>query len=216
MANNRFVTKNCAMAVIATGEYAGSLIELKDRLPKISLECIYYHFWGGRLFPQFTHSDYHNDFAIWAHEVLHDDILAERLGIIDPTAYDSLEGLRNEVIEIVDERLDEYPSVPWTKKEDQFHFLRSSIIIFDSPHTLTDPKELPVFIPKLSLSSIFFHFIDARTRTPEKKDDFSTWLSQYGNEYSLLIKKLEEIDPYFYSLSELKEEIERGVNTYIS
>ena len=100
--HNPFLVKDCALTTIALGQTAASLTEFRDKLHIIPTECIYYHFWGARLRPQFIPSEYHNDFAAWAHHKLHDQYLAERLGVIDPTEYDDLENLRFDLIEIVE------------------------------------------------------------------------------------------------------------------
>lgn len=202
-----FLVKSCALAAIATGEHAISLIGLRDKVATIEPDSIYYHFWGGRLFSQFTHPAYHNDFAMWAHQGLNDEILAERLGIIDPTEYESLEDLRESILERIEERLDEYAMIPLAKKEDLFHFIRSVIMVFNTPHVISHPDEIPKIITTLSSRSFFYHFIDARSRTKEKCDDFTAWLSTYGKEYSTLIDKIGAIDPYFLSLSSLREEL---------
>lgn len=203
----QFFVKNCSLAAIATGESACSLLELRDKLSNLSESCIYYHFWGGRMNPQFVHSQHHNDFAAWAFHRLHDNILAEKLSIIDPTEFENLQALRQEVLETVENRLDDYENVHWTKREDRFHFIRSTIIVFDSAFVISQPKDLPKIIPMLPPSSIFYHFIDARGRTPDKIDDFSVWLKIFGDAYRELIEKILAIDPYFLSLTQLRDEL---------
>lgn len=213
-AAQNFFVKNCTLAAIATGERASSLLELRDKLAIVDLGCIYYHFWGGRMNPQFVHSQHHNDFAVWAYHRLHDNVLAERLSVIDPTEYESLEFLRQDVLETIENRLDDYEIVLWTKKEDQFHFIRSTIIVFESSLTILAPEDLSKIIPQLPPSSIFYHFIDARARTPEKVDDFSGWLKIFGSEYSVLIERIQAIDPFFLSLTELREELTKVIQQY--
>lgn len=202
-----FLIKSCTLTAIATGEYANSISTLCDKLATVHEDCIYHHFWGGRLFAQFTHPEYHNDFAIWAHRVLHDEKLAEKLSILDPTEYVSLNGLRADLIEILEQNCDDYGYMSIIKKNEAFHFVRSEIIIFDTPFSIADPKDIPQIITALSPGSIFFHFIDARSRTAQRCDDFSSWLMTYGDQYSHLIEKLRAIDPYFLSLSALKNEV---------
>lgn len=214
LATGPFSVMSCALSIIATGERASSLIELRDKLMTTHVGCIYYHFWGAHLHSQFIYPEYHNDFAGWAHSSLHDDTLAERLSVIDPTEYNNLESLRLDLIEVVEYRLEEREIVPWTSREDQFHFIRSKIILFKTPHSILQPEELANIIPILSTSSIFYHFIDARRRTPEQLDDFSTWLSGFGNEYAELIHKIKGIDPYYLSLVELRQELSRIMTAY--
>ena len=122
---------------------------------------LYYHFWGGRLRPQFDEPEYNNDFAAWARHSLHDHVIAERLAVVDPMDYDSLEDLRGEVVDVIEERLAEQEFVPWAKSDEQFSFIRSQIIVFDTRKSIEDPTGLAHEIPHSSTSSIFYHFIDA-------------------------------------------------------
>ncbi|MGK5594885.1 MAG: DUF5752 family protein [Parachlamydiaceae bacterium] len=209
-----FQIKNCSIATMATGERAASLAELRDKIQTINLDSIYYHFWSRRLSSQFTHPEFPNDFSLWAHIYLHDEILAERLSILDPTDYESLEDLRAELVEIIEQRLEEGPAVSWVQK-DPFNFIRSCLIIFETPLKINSPFELADRITKMSPSNIFYHFIDARSRTPQKKDDFSTWLRHFGEEYYPLADKIESIDPYFLSLVDISNQLVKIVNDFL-
>jgi hypothetical protein len=202
-----FFLKDCSLAVISTGESAASLIELRDVLQRVPISSIYYHFWGERLRTTIVQPEFQNGFAKWAHMTLRDRILAEKLGILDPTAFGSLEDLRYAVLEVIEERLDEIDFFTWSKKESKFFFLRSVIIIFDAQKTVKHPSELKSVMPLLPLSAIFYHFIDARKRTPEGSDDFTLWLKDFGKEFESLIAKMKAVDPYFYSLSDLRKKI---------
>jgi hypothetical protein len=211
-----FLLKDCALAVMATGESASSLVQLRDVLGTIPTNSIYHHFWGKRLSPTLAQPEYHNDFARWAHRHLHDDILSERLGIIDPTEYADLEDLRRTLLDILDERLDAVDFIVWSKGENKLHFLRSTIIVFDLGISIKHPSELQAVIPKIPTSAIFYHFIDARRRTPKKLDDFSVWLTGFQDEYSSLINDIRLIDPYFLSLMEIKKKLGELFNAYFT
>ena len=63
-------------------------------------------------------------------------------------------------------------------------------------------------------SALFFHFIDARRRTPDKRNDFSVWLTGFGDKYDGLIEGLDNIDPYFTTLNELRQEINFVFHNY--
>ena len=157
-----FIVKDCALAAIATGKRAQNIRELLDNIRTISAASIYYHFWGGLLRPRFDDPEYNNDLAIWAFYGLQDTVLAERLGIIHPNDYSDLEALRGEIIDVLEERLDEMDWVPWAKADNQFYFVRSQIVVFDTMRRIRTPEELTRLIPDLSLGSIFYHFIDAQ------------------------------------------------------
>jgi hypothetical protein len=205
--NDPFLIKDCALIAVATGKKAQNLRELRDYSGEISLDSIYYHFWGGLLRPKFDDPEYHNDFAIWARHSLHDKILAERLAVIDPNEFGSLEELRQELVEILDERIyeEEYPL--WARSDDQFEFIRSQIVIFNTHHIVSDPIEFVDALPKMSLGSIFFHFIDALRRNPDSIDDLRVWLGRFEKKYQNVIHKLASIDPYFLTLNQLRTKV---------
>lgn len=202
-----FVIRDCALAAIATGQRAQNLRELRDHLVTVHPDSIYYHFWGGLLRPSFDDPEYNNDFAAWARHGLHDGALAERLGIIDPTDYADLEEIRAEVIEVIEERLDQSEHVPWAKADDQFAFIRSQIVVFNTHRVLKHPRELSESVRHMTLGSIFFHVIDARRRTWNRVDDFRNWLADLGPDYEALGAELAGIDPYFAGLAELRDQL---------
>jgi len=142
-----FAIKDCALLAIATGKRAQNLRELREHLRTIDLGSIYYHFWGGLLRPRFDDPEYHNDFAIWVAHSLHNKALAERLAVIDPVVYESLEAVRNELIEIIEETLDETEFPIWAKRDDQFEFIRHQIVVFDTQLAANTPKTSPPFCP---------------------------------------------------------------------
>lgn len=202
-----FAVKDCTLLAIATGIKAQNLLDLRNRLETISADCIYYHFWGGLLHSKFDNPEYQNDFARWALTGLHDGGLAERLGIIDPTDWEDLEDLRHELLDVIDERLDETEMIPWAKPGYHFHFIHSQIVVVDTLKRIYRPEELRVLIPNLSVSSIFYHFIDARRRSQRAEDDFSLWLESVNGKYEDVRQRLKGIDPYFSSLVELRTQI---------
>jgi hypothetical protein len=203
-----FAVKDCALIAIGTGERAQNLRELRDRLLNTHPACIYHHFWGGLLRPRFDDPEYQNDFAGWAWHGLRDGHLAERLALVDPSQLADLEDLRRELVELIEERLEESEFIPWAKTSQQFYFMRSQIVVFDTRIRVDDPETLVELLPRLSVGSVFYHFIDGKRRTPSKRDDFSEWLLGFGDVYSGLVQRLSAIDTYFSSLTELRRELE--------
>ncbi|MDY6942834.1 MAG: DUF5752 family protein [Pseudomonadota bacterium] len=202
-----FEIRDCALISIATGNRAQNLKELRDRLLNVDSSSIYFHFWGALLRPGFESREYNNDFAEWIRHEIHDRTLAERLGVIDPSATDDLEHLRSELIDAIEERLDELRILFWTPPDRQFEFIRSQIIVFRTHRSIEKPEALKDILPRLSASSVFYHFIDAGRRTEDRSDDFSAWLGQWGDEHDELRRRLAGIDPYFISLTELREQL---------
>jgi len=199
-----FGVKDCALITLATGTRVQNLKEFSVALKEVSLGSVYHHFWGRLLRALFDEPEYNNDFASWAYRGLHDKPLAEQLSMVIPTDYEDMEGLRQEILEVIERRLDESEYVPWAKADQQFHFLKSQIVIFDTGIRYDHPAELVPQINKLSTGSIYYHFIDARNRTEERKDDFSSWLNGFGNDFEELARNLCSVDPYFSSLKEIR------------
>ncbi len=202
-----FEIRDCSLSSLATGKKAQNLKELRYNLMSSLPGSIYYHFWGGLLKPRFDDPEYNNDFASWTRHALHDGALAERLGVIDPTEFPDIEDLREEIIEVIEDRMDESEYIPWCKPDQQFHFITSQIIIFDTHKSISKPEELVTAVPAMSSGSIFYHFIDARRRTFGNMDDFRAWLYGFEGEYTDLCDLLSLIDPFFSTLPALREQL---------
>ncbi len=209
-----FVVKDCALVAVATGKKAQNLRELRDNLTTIHPGCIYYHFWGGLLRPRFDDPQFNNDFAIWSHYALHDDTLAERLAVIDPTDFQDLESLRTELTEIVEQRLEEVSWPEWVRPDRQFQFIRSQIVVFDTGIKVEIPEQLAEIVPRMSVGSIFYHFIDARRRTVQGLDDFRLWIEGFDEPLLELCDQLATVDPYFVTLKELRGKLATVLNCH--
>lgn len=202
-----FAIKDCALIAIATGRRAASLSELREIMIDINPGSIYYHFWGGLIQPRFEEREYNNDFAGFVRHGLHDAVLAERLAMVAPNEHQGIESLRQEMIELIDERVDEAEYLLWVRSVYPFEFIHSQIVVFDTGKRVSLPEELAQLIPKLSSHSIFYHFIDARQRLEGDTDDFRFWLDSMGDTYQELSAQLADLDPYFVSLSELRSQL---------
>ena len=63
----------------------------------------------------FDLDEFPNDLARWCWDMLGDHMLAEQLGLIDPYQYESIESLRADLINVIEERvwgIDRVPSCP--------------------------------------------------------------------------------------------------------
>jgi len=214
--NTPFTIKDCALVALATGKKVRTLREFRSELSHIRSSSIYHHFWGGLLQPRFEEREYNNDFASWIRHGIHDDTLAERLAVLDPTGFADIESLRAELIDRIDLRLDEVDYLHWTRASEQFEFICSQIVVFDTGRQLATPEDLSLKMASFSTSSIFYHFIDARRRTDDRRDDFSDWLTVWGVTYESLIQRLANVDPYFGSLSELRETLAELFNSHVT
>lgn len=209
------VVKDCLLVALATGHRAQALRELHAGLRAVSPESIYFHFWGRLLRPRLDDPEFHSDFASWARHSLHDEVLAERLAVVDPADFHQVEELRREVLDIVEARIDE--TMPMAVPPDrQFHFRHCQTLVLDTGIRVADPADLVDVLPRLSLGSIFYHMIDARRRDPVRVDDFRVWLGECGPALEPLVDRIARVDPYFSTLAELRDQLCRHVAIFFA
>jgi hypothetical protein len=203
---NDFVVRDCTLLTRMSGiREAANLRELRERLAECGENVLYHHFCETLLRPSFDYPDYHNDFAVWAKLYLDDRVLAERFGILDPYSIRSLEDLRGTILDILDERLSELPMNPAVAKGNEFFFLEATTVVFETGDIIEEPSQLPAKIGNMTNGSIFYHFIEARRRTSDRLDDFSEWLSQFGDAGAGYAKALSSIDFSFFTLGEMRK-----------
>ncbi len=189
--------KDCALLQIATGVSAQNLQELTESLSLIHPDSITYHFFGTKLRASFEAPEYQNDFAAWAYKSLHDNGLAERLSLINPGRFSSTDDLRDKLIEVIRLSLSENEPPAIAKESEKFQFIRSEEVLFDMNMSVSNPKQLADLITEMPLGSIYYHFVDS-------KNSIGSWLSQFGDDYKDLSQEIMNIDPYFYTLDELR------------
>jgi hypothetical protein len=205
---DKFIVRNCTLLARMSGiKEAANLRELRERVAACGENVLYHHFCETLLRPSFDNPDYHNDFAVWAKLNLDDRVLAERLGILDPYSLGSLEMLRGAMLDILDERLNELPMNPAVNKGDEFFFLEATTVIFETGEIIEEPSQLPEKISNMTTGSIFYHFIEARRRTADCLDDFSAWLSLFGDKGAWYASQLRSIDFSFLTLAEMRKTI---------
>lgn len=200
-----FKVKDCSLITRMAGvKEAMNLRELEERLRVCPDECLFHHFCETVIRPTFDYPDYTNDFALWAGSQLRDKILAERLSVLNPYKCKSVDELRQQVLDILEERLSETDHILWAPKNRAFQFLQAVTVVFETDIKLNRPYDFYEQLPNMSHGSIYYHFIEARRRTKWMVDDFTAWLSEFDIEAKPLIKTLSEIDFYFLTLAELK------------
>lgn len=202
---NKFIVRDCTLLTRMSGvKEAANLRELRDRVAACGENVLYHHFCETLLRPSFDYPDYHNDFAVWVKLYLDDRVLGERLGILDPYSIGSLEDLRERMLDIIDERLSELPINPAVSKGNEFYFLEATTVVFETGDIIEEPLSLPGKIATMTNGSIFYHFIEARRRTSGCTDDFSEWLSLFGDAGACYTKTLCSVDFSFLTLAEMR------------
>jgi hypothetical protein len=70
--------------------------------------------------------------------------------VVDPGEHRNLDGLRRELLDIIDERLDSSELSHWLRAEQPFEFSRSQLVIFATGKTLARPHELAAILPHVA------------------------------------------------------------------
>jgi len=207
-----FEIKDCALLRQMSGlPPAVNLRELRERIAACSQDVLYHHFCDTQLAPSTDYPDYRNDFAIWARRRLGDQIVAERLGMIDPYVFPSIEELRKVTLDIIDERLSEAFMVPWARPGHEFYCMQAVTVVFDTGKRVLRPDELASAISIMTNGSIYFHVLEARRRNPAGVDDFSAWIQGLEGDWERYMKAIREIDVTFHTLAEIRSELVEAV-----
>jgi hypothetical protein len=96
------------------------LVQLLDEVP---LDSIYYHTHGFLLRHRLVGGPYPNDFATWVDVHVRDRILGERLAMVDPADFSTVQRLREELVSVIDEHLWRLGVVPMVVSGEPFEFI---------------------------------------------------------------------------------------------
>ncbi len=210
-----FEVKDCTLITRMGGvDSAVNFRELRKRIAVCPTECLFHHFCETQIRPSFDDPEFRNDFAVWSARVMRDRVLAERLGILNPYTFDTLELLRETVLDILDERMSELPYIPSAPKDDDFRFMQAATVVFDCGITLETPKDLLDAVPNMSFGSIYYHFIEARRRTENRTDDFTAWLEDCGAACEELSSAFAAVDFYYLTLPRLKTTLVKVIEQF--
>lgn len=196
-----FEFKQCVSISKSTGEKAGSLRELRDRLSSVSDESIFHHTY--KYFLKGHTPEYTNDFAHWAGESLEERALAEHLSNIDPYDFKNVGDLREELIRVIQVYLEKFPEPRDALPGDEFYFIETVTIIFPVGIRARNLAEFLTAMKYIDIGSIYYHFLEARTRLGGESDDFSKWILD-GFEKKYLAERIRAIDPFMHSLEGIK------------
>lgn len=180
--------------------------ELLVNLEEVPPESIYFHTYSHFLRHSYVKGPYPNDFATWVAEELGDSVLGERLGILNPFAFESVEALRNEIINILDDHLQGLQVVPRVVHGEPFEFMSSRIIEIPTGLEVDNLRDFVSALREVEISVIYYHVFEAELRLGKPESDFAIWLETSLGQKELAAK-LDAIDPYFLGLETLRSRI---------
>ncbi|GEM_PF-93439 len=203
-----------------TGLRARDLSELAQVLRQVPESVVYYHTHHFLEEHHYLTPEPPNDFAMWVTDVLGDDVLGERLAAVDTFQFSTLTALRDRLVGIIEEHLAgvgdhgqaeearaSHRQVPDGR---EFHFIKSMSFVMPTPYVAHDLRELVQVLRKLSLGSLYFHVFESRMRLGRSRNDFSIWMAESLGEEQLA-EEIAHLDPYQYTLEELRSQLIRLV-----
>ena len=204
---------NSAAHLIRIGrEKASNLSELLSALKVCPDESIFQHTFQTLREHHFIREGFSNDFAHWAFAACNEAGLAERLAGIDIREFMSIAALRQRLVDIVESYLQQNPRGRDRAAFEPFYFSASEVIVIPTPFVARDLAEFAEGIRHVSLTSIHFHFIDARLRLRLNSNDFSLWL-EHELDLGRLAERINRIDIYTSTLDDVRRAILRFVQT---
>ncbi len=208
-----FAVFDCSLARLPIGRSCSNLRELLDMIRTVPDMVIEHHMMRCALADNFDLFEFPNDLAHWCWEMLGDHLLAEQLALVDPYQHESTGSLREELVNVIEERvwgLDRFPScAPGL----ELNLVGSRLVAYDTGERIPTPAALAEALPLFSLRSFFYHVHDARRRNPDRTDDFSNWLESYGAD-AALVGRLRKIDAHFLNLVQVREQMIEAFRDY--
>ena len=204
----RFEFVACSELIQILGLRADDERELAEILEEVSLDCIHYHTHGHFLRHGFVGAPYPNDFATWAAIQVRDRVLGERLSVVSPMDFSSLEELREEILTIIDDHLSHLSIVPRVVFGEPFDFMQSRIVEVPTGSTAGTLEEFRAGLATIQPSAIYFHTIEAPRRLARPETDFAAWLRE-GLGLDRLAAAVNRVDPHAGSLERLRTELLR-------
>lgn len=192
-----------------TGKSASNLREFVNILEECEDNVLFHHMFQSQLKQQSGIRDYNCDFANWAADALEDYALAEKIGNFNPYDYKTIEDAKMYLMELIEEHMWDLPNVPWVRPGLEFYFSYSTSVIIPSGIKVSSLFDLKNSLKVISINSFYYHFCESRKIKKEKmNDDFSIWIKENFSEEEL-VKKIRDIDFYFFSLEENRKKVIR-------
>jgi len=198
---------NAAAHLIRIGQQkATTLGELAEYLRTCPDASIFQHMFQTLQEHHYIREGFSNDFAHWAFAACNEIGLAERLAAVDVREYTSIQALRETLVGIVEEYLKKNPRTRERTAFEPFYFCASDTVVIPTPLVARNLAEFAEGLKQVSISSIHYHFIQARLRLKLNSNDFSVWLEQ-ELDLGTLADRINRIDIYTSTLQDVRRQI---------
>lgn len=196
-------------------ERAGNLQELLEAIRNCADACIFQHTFQTLEEHHFIREGFSNDFSHWAFSACNEVELAERLAAIDVREFTSIADLRERLLHLIGNYLQKSHRAATRPATEPFYFMAADLVIVPTPYSACSAEEFAEGLRKVSIHSIYYHFIDARLRLKLNNNDFSIWLE---NELDMkqAADRINRIDIYTSTLEGVRRNILRIVEGEMS
>ena len=214
MAAIRFEFRKLAFLVEVTPFKATSLEQLLTSITVVPEAAIFYH-----LHQRFFRNpdqlpEYPNDLADWAHAILGNAVVAERLANLNLFRSVDINVVRREISVILAEQLTQQGDGRSVPPAEAFIFCQPRLIGFGSGYQASTPQAFLDALRHVDSDVIGFHLFIPKASPGRVANDFAAWFRQMG--YESLAQQLDAFDPYLNSLEDnrayLIKMIEAGID----
>lgn len=214
-ARKKFNFYDYTLLISPTGKKASNLKEFLHEIGDIEDKVLFHHLYQSHVIYDQKIGEFPSDFANWVAYELEDTALAEKLANFDPYDYKTVNRAREELMQILEEHIYDLPTIRWAKPGAEFYFSSATTIIIPLDIEAGNLIEFRKALKNIPDSSLYYHFYESRKIKKEKKyDDFSKWIEENFKEEEL-VRKIREIDFYFFSVSETRQKLMDILNDYL-
>ena len=196
-------------------EKATNLQELLDAVRTCPDASIFQHTFQTLEEHHFIQKGFSNDFSHWAFAACNEVELAERLASIDVREFTSIAALRERLVHIIENYLQKNPRAATRPAMEPFYLMSADLVVVPTPYVAHNLEEFVESLRKVSIHSIYYHFIDARLRLKLNTNDFSAWL-EHEMGMKQAADRLNQIDIYTASLEYVRRSILRILEAEIA
>jgi hypothetical protein len=198
---------NSASHLLRIGrEKATNLQELLEAIRTCPDASIFQHTFQTLEEHHFIKEGFSNDFSHWAFAACNEVELAERLAAIDIREFTSIAALRERLVHLIETYVQKNPRAATRPAMEPFYLMAADLVVVPTPYVARNLEEFADGLRKVSIHTIYYHFIDARLRLKLNTNDFSVWLEQ-ELDMSQTGDRLNRIDIYTSTL----EGVRRGI-----
>jgi hypothetical protein len=163
----------------------------------------------------FIMEGFSNDFSHWAFAACNEVELAERLAAIDVREFTSISALRERLVHVIESYLQKNPRAGTRVAMEPLYLMSAELVVVPTPFVARNLDEFGECLRKVSVHSIYYHFIDARLRLKLNTNDFSVWLEK-ELEMGAAARRLNQIDIYTSTLEDVRQSILAAINSEVA